>query len=140
MSLLCAVGICLLSLGIIIVTDLIVGLFGWTTISFGRIIELMLDPGAFSANAQPSTFFQFVIAITGAVVFTALLITTIGNMFSNRAEAYRNGEVDIDLNGHTLIIGTNNIFYNSLDFLLGHNGPKVILTAETAKKVPAYFP
>lgn len=137
MSLLCAVGICLLTLGLIVVTDLIVGLFECTPISFGRIIELMLDPGAFHASAQPSTFFQFVIAIIGAVVFTALLITTISNMFSNRAEAYRNGEVDVDLNGHTLIIGTNNIFYNSLDFLLRHNGPKVVLTAEIAKGVRA---
>lgn len=137
MSLLCAVGICLLTLGIIIVTDIIVGVFEYTPISFGRIVELMLDPGAFSSNAQPSTYFQFVIAIIGAVVFTALLITTVGNMLSNRAEAYRNGEVDVDLYGHTLIIGTNKIFYNSLDFLLGHKGPKVVLTAEIAKGVRA---
>ena len=83
MPLLCAVGICLLALGFIVIIDLIVGLFTCSPISLGRIIELMMDPGAFSASEKPSTVFQFIIALIGAVVFTALLITTISNMFSN---------------------------------------------------------
>ena len=137
MPLLCAVGICLLALGLILITDLIVGLFTCTPISLGRIIELMLDPGAFSASEKPSTIFQLIIALIGAVVFTALLITTISNMFSNQAEAYRNGETDVDLKDHTLILGTNSMFYNSLEFLLGQQGRKVVLTTQKAKDVRA---
>ena len=137
MPLLCAVGICLLALGLILITDLIVGLFTCTPISLGRIIELMLDPGAFSASEKPSTVFQLIIALIGAVVFTALLITTISNMFSNQAEAYRNGETDVDLKDHTLILGTNSMFYNSLEFLLGQQGRKVVLTTQKAKDVRA---
>lgn len=137
MPLLCAVGICLLALGLILITDLIVGLFTCTPISLGRIVELMLDPGAFSASEKPSTIFQLIIALIGAVVFTALLITTISNMFSNQAEAYRNGETDVDLKDHTLILGTNSMFYNSLEFLLGQQGRKVVLTTQKAKEVRA---
>ena len=137
MPLLCAVGICLLALGLILITDLIVGLFTCTPISLGRIVELMLDPGAFSASEKPSTIFQLIIALIGAVVFTALLITTISNMFSNQAEAYRNGETDVDLKDHTLILGTNSMFYNSLEFLLGQQGRKVVLTTQKAKDVRA---
>ena len=137
MPLLCAVGICLLALGLILITDLIVGLFTCTPISLGRIVELMLDPGAFSASEKPSTIFQLIIALIGAVVFTALLITTISNMFSNQAEAYRNGETDVDMKDHTLILGTNSMFYNSLEFLLGQQGRKVVLTTQKAKDVRA---
>jgi len=137
MPLLCAVGICLLALGFIVIIDLIVGLFTCSPISLGRIIELMMDPGAFSASEKPSTVFQFIIALIGAVVFTALLITTISNMFSNQAEAYRNGETDVDLQNHTLILGTNRMFYNSLEFLLGQQGRKVVLTSQKAKEVRA---
>lgn len=137
MPLLCALGICLGTLGLILIIDLIVGLFTCSPISFWRIIELMLDPGSFSGSEKPATIFQLIITLIGAVVFTALLITTISNMFSNRAEAYRNGEADIDLQGHTLILGTNSIFYNSLNFLLSHEGKKVILTSIKATEVRA---
>lgn len=137
MPLLCAVVICLLALGLILIIDLIIGLFTCSPISFGRIIELMMDPGAFSASEKPSTAFQLIIALIGAVVFTALLITTISNMFSNQAEAYRNGETDVDLQDHTLILGTNSMFYNSLEFLLGQQGRKVVLTSKKAKDVRA---
>ena len=137
MPLLCAVGICMLALGLILITDLIVGMFTCTPISLGRIVELMMDPGAFSASEKPSTFFQLIIALIGAVVFTALLITTISNMFSNQAEAYRNGETDVDLESHTLILGANCMFYNSLEFLLAQEGRKVVLTSQKAKEVRA---
>ena len=135
MPLLCALGICLLALGFILIADLIVGLLTCNPISLGRIVELMMDPGAFNANEKPSTGFQLIIALIGAVVFTALLITTISNMFSNLAEAYRNGETDVDLQDHTLILGTNSMFYNSLEFLLGQQGRKVVLTSKKAKDV-----
>ena len=137
MPLLCALGICLLALGFILIVDQIVGLFTCSPISFWRIIELMLDPGSFSGSEKPATIFQLIITLIGAAVFTALLITTISNMFSNRAEAYRNGETEVDLQGHTLILGANNIFYNSLNFLLSHKGKKVILTSIKATEVRA---
>lgn len=133
MPLLCAGGICLLTFGIIIFIDLITS----SEVPAWRIVELMLDPGAFDASTEPAVAFQLLIALVGAVVFTSLLITTISNMFSNQAEAYRNGEIDVDLKGHILILGTNRTFYNSLDFLLAKKETKVILTSVPAKDARA---
>lgn len=129
--LLCAAGICLLTFGFIIVLNFIT----FAHVPLGRIIELMLDPGAFESNRTPAAWFQFGTAIFGAVVFTSLVITTISNMFTNLAEEYRNGEFDVDLKGHTLILGTNRIFYNSLNFIHEQEGKKVVLTTEPAKDV-----
>ena len=126
----CATLICLCTFGSILLIDI----FSGSSISFGRIIELMLDPGAFSSTEEPATVFQLVITIIGAVVFTSLLITTISNMFSNIAEAYRNGESNISLDDLIIIVGTNQIFYNSLDYFLSLKGDKVILTSVPAKE------
>ena len=129
--LLCAALICLFTFCVILLIDTYSG----SVISVGRIIELMLDPGSFSSTEEPATLFQLIITIIGAVVFTSLLITTISNIFSNIAEAYRNGESNISLNDLILIIGTNQIFYNSLEYLSSLKGNKVILTFYPAKEV-----
>lgn len=129
--LLCAALICLFTFGVILLIDIYSG----SVISLGRIIELMLDPGSFNSTGEPATTFQLIITIIGAVVFTSLLITTISNMFANIAEAYRNGESNISLNDLILVMGTNQIFYNSLDYLSSLKGNKVILTSFPAKEV-----
>ena len=132
MPLICAFGICLVTLGFLFFISCVT----CSGVSLWQIVELMLDPGKFS-SATGSVLFQLIITLFGAIVFTSLLITTISNMFSNQAEGYRNGETDIDLDHHTLILGTNSIFYNSLEFLLSHKGEKVILTTKKVKEVRA---
>ncbi len=131
MPLICAICICLITLGIIILVDFVTG----SNISLGRVVELMLDPGAFRASEKPATIFQLIITLIGAVVFTSLLITTVSNIFSNQAESYRNGEWNIAKKDHTLILGTNRIFYNSLDFFLEESGAIVVMTTIPAKEV-----
>lgn len=131
LPLLCAICICLITLGLIVFVDFIT----CSNVSLGRVIELMLDPGAFSSAEKPATVFQLIITLIGAVVFTSLLITTVSNMFSNQAEAYRNGECRITMKDHILILGTSQVFYNSLDFFLGQSGPIVILTSVPTKEV-----
>lgn len=112
-----------------------VDIFTDAGVPIGRLTELMLDPGAFDANAKPAAGFQFGVAMLGAIVFTSLTITTVSNIFSNLAESYRNGESSLRLRNHIVIIGTNQIFYNSLKSILAQNGTKVILTSLPAKEV-----
>ena len=130
--LICAVIIFIITLSAVVTIDIVTK----ANVSFGRVIELMLDPGSFSYKDESSTF-QLLITIVGAVVFTSLLITTISNMFSNLAESYRNGESDLGstIKNHILIIGTNQIFYNSLKYLISQKGALVILSTESAKDV-----
>lgn len=133
MPLLCALCICLISLGVVVLINNLIS----SDISLGRILELMLDPGSFDAAEETATF-QLIITLVGAVVFTSLLITTVSNIFSNRAEAFRNGEFDVDMKYHTVVLGTNQIFYNSLEFLYGYTSilhSVVVLTTEPVKEV-----
>ena len=133
MPLLCAVMICMLTFGIIFLINYYLG----SNIPIGRIIELMLDPGSYDSDIMPAPTFQLIITLVGAVVFTSLLITTVSNMFSNQAEAYRNGEIDLDLKRHVVILGANKIFYNSLNYILEVPGTKVLMTTQPAKEVRA---
>lgn len=124
----------LMTLGVIWLVDI----FTEAGVPVGRLIELMLDPGAWShsgAKEQHTVTFQLAVALIGAIVFTSLTITTVSNMFSNMAESYRNGESSLNLKDHIVIIGTNYIFYNSLGSILAEDGVKVILTSQPAKEV-----
>lgn len=64
-----------------------------------HIIELMIDPGAVSSgsdnegSSQQDRFFDFVIAIFGAIFFTGAFVSVISNMLEARVEAYKNGLV-----------------------------------------------
>ena len=124
----------LMTLGVIWLVDI----FTDAGVPIGRLVELMLDPGAWShsvANEQHTITFQLAVALIGAIVFTSLTITTVSNIFSNMAESYRNGESNLNLRDHIVIIGTNYIFYNSLEPILAEDGVKVILTSQPAKEV-----
>lgn len=88
--------------------------------SFVRILELMLDPGAFvgsleySKNNSFPVVFQFVITISGAVIFTSMIITVLGNIVGNRIEDYRKGRVRYKFEDHILILGAGNMLVNIL--------------------------
>ena len=76
-----------------------------------HIIELMIDPGAVSSgsdnegSSQQNRFFDFVIAIFGAIFFTGAFVSVISNMLEARVEAYKNGLVRYRFSNHILILG-----------------------------------
>lgn len=104
-------------------------------LSLGRLVELMIDPGAFSKESTPATMFQFIVMLSGTIFFTALFITTISNIFSNISRNYLDGEISLICKGHILIIGVNETFYNSLNYFCGLKGRKVVLTPQPAAVV-----
>ncbi|MCM1503082.1 MAG: hypothetical protein NC115_10525 [Bacteroidales bacterium] len=85
---------------------------------FLRIVELMLDPGAFVGSSKYGqkipVILQLVITLSGAVFFTAMLITAIGSIVSNRADDYRKGRVHYYFHDHILILGANSMAINML--------------------------
>lgn len=84
-----------------------------------RIVELMMDPGAFmnSDTGEKHGFpvaFSWIISISGVVLFTAMLITIIGNIVGNRIGEYKKGMVRYDFDDHILILGANAMLVNML--------------------------
>lgn len=84
-----------------------------------RIVELMMDPGAFmnSDTGEKHDFpvvFSWIISISGVVLFTAMLITIIGNIVGNRIGEYKKGMVKYDFDDHILILGANAMLVNML--------------------------
>ncbi len=83
--------------------------------NFLRIIELMLDPGAFDGSDKSfPIFLSLLVAISGAVLFSAMLITVIGNIVSNRMDEYKKGLLRYDFDHHILILGANSTLVNML--------------------------
>lgn len=118
-------------------------LLGDKGIEQARIVELMLDPGAFvyqstykpipSANEELAPgdslspqeqiaeavslrhrVFHLIIALFGAVVFTGMLISVISNMLEGRIAAFRKGFIRYPFSGHILILGANEMLVNML--------------------------
>lgn len=113
-----------------------------------RITELVLDPGAFvgsdtydGGDGKPyfPVVIQFIIAISGAVLFTSMIITVLGNILSNRIEEYKKGRVRYHFSDHILILGASSMLVNMLrEFIRTglHGGRKiVVLTSSDIEKV-----
>lgn len=84
-------------------------------ISVWRLIELLFDPGAFvGSEKEGNVYFQFLITIVGAVVFTSFTINAIGNFLSRRQNAFSKGMVTYDFDSHILILGSNGMLENIL--------------------------
>ena len=82
-------------------------------------MELMLDPGAFVNSDGPDghgipLFLSFLITLSGTVLFTAVIITVLGNILSNRISEFKKGLVRYDFDHHILIIGANSMLVNIL--------------------------
>lgn len=109
--------------------------------AFVRAIELMLDPGAFT-DSDPNEFpllLQLLVALTGAVLFTAMLITVLGNIVGNRIENYKKGRVRYRFDNHILVLGANSMLVNMLrEFIQTgvHQDRKiVVLTTQDTEKL-----
>ena len=112
--------------------------------NFMRILELMMDPGAFigSDKLEGPTFpiiFSWIIAISGAVLFSAMLITVIGNIVSNRIDEFKKGLLRYDFDHHILILGANTMLVNMLKEIAtdSHLSKKkvVVLTENDTEKL-----
>lgn len=109
--------------------------------AFVRAIELMLDPGAFT-DSDPNEFpllLQLLVALTGAVLFTAMLITVLGNIVGNRIENYKKGRVRYRFDNHILVLGANSMLVNMLrEFIqtgVHKNRKIVVLTTQDTEKL-----
>lgn len=109
-----------------------------------RVIELMLDPGSFcdSFKNGGSVWFQLIVTLVGAVVFTSLLINAIGNFIDRRVDRYRNGGIAYDVDDHILILGSGSMAVNLIKTLLQdeRNVKRdiVIMTSNDAEELRAY--
>ena len=81
-----------------------------------RTLELMLDPGSFNQSDEEPfpVWAQLVVTLIGAVFFTALLITVLGNSLGNRIDDFKKGRVRYSFNDHVLILGANSMLVNML--------------------------
>lgn len=105
---------------------------------FLRILELMMDPGSFSGSDEYERahnlpiVLSWLAAISGAVLFSAMMITVIGNIVNNRIDEFKKGLLRYDFDNHILILGANSMLVNMLKELAKEKDAKkrkiVILT------------
>ena len=80
-----------------------------------RILELILDPGAFVDSHQYAggdifvICFQLFITIIGAVLFTSFLINSIGNWLDRRIDKVNKGRMTYPFDGHIVFFGANSM-------------------------------
>lgn len=108
---------------------------------FVRALELMLDPGSFndSDKAPFSLVAQLLVTLFGAVFFTSMLITVLGNIVSNRIENFKKGRVRYRFDDHVLVLGANSMLVNMLrEFIqtrVHQNRKIVVLTTQDTEKL-----
>jgi len=103
-----------------------------------RILELMLDPGAFVQSYQYGgpgmLFFQLMVTLIGAIFFTSFMINTIGNWLDRNVENVSKGHKTYLFNDHVVLFGANAMLetvlksmtadrlYKSTDFVIVTDG------------------
>lgn len=110
--------------------------------AFIRTLELMLDPGSFNGSSKDEAFpliLQLLVTITGAVFFTAMLITVLGNIVGNRIENFKKGRVRYRFDDHVLVLGANSMLVNMLrEFIqtgVHQNRKIVVLTTQDTENL-----
>ncbi len=91
----------------------------WLAVSAGtgignwRVIELIMDPGAFVGSKEKGhVWLQLLVSLSGLVVFTGFMISTIGNFLARRTTAYAQGRVLYDFHDHFLLLGSGSQVVN----------------------------
>lgn len=88
-------------------------------ISVWRMLELLFDPGAFvDSPKKGNVWFQLIVALVGAVIFTSFTINVIGNSLSRRLDAFAKGRVTYGFENHILFLGANGMLVNILKDVL----------------------
>ena len=95
-----------------------------------RVIELLLDPGAFvGSKAYGAVAFQLFVVLVGAALFTSFLIGAIGNLLSRRIESLTNGQYTYNFEDHILILGSNSMLMNLLR-QIGDTGRDIVIQTD----------
>lgn len=101
-----------------------------------RVIELLLDPGAFvGSQAYGAVVFQLFVVLIGATLFTSFLIGAIGNLLSRRIESLTKGQYTYNFEDHILIFGASSMLMNLLRQIQDTGRDIVILTDRDVEQV-----
>ena len=96
-----------------------------------RVIELLLDPGAFvGSQAYGAVVFQLFVVLIGATLFTSFLIGAIGNLLSRRIESLTNGQYTYNFEDHILIFGSSSVLKNILDQIDNTEGRDIVIQTD----------
>lgn len=95
-----------------------------------RVIELLLDPGAFvGSQAYGAVVFQLFVVLIGATLFTSFLIGAIGNLLNRRIESLTNGQYTYNFEDHILIFGSSSMLMNLLR-QIGDTGRDIVIQTD----------
>lgn len=83
-------------------------LFGPDSFGWQDIIALYLDPGVFGGEGKYDIF-RLLVTLVGALLFTAVLISIVSNIFENISKSYKKGESRYKFNHHILIMGSSKV-------------------------------
>lgn len=98
-----------------------------------RLVELLLDPGAFvGSGAYNYVFFQFLVVLVGSTFFTSFLIGTIGNLLSRRVDSLTDGRYTYAFEDHILILGAGSALKNLLH-QISETGTKCDIVIQTTQ-------
>ena len=101
-----------------------------------RILELLLDPGAFvGSHNYGHWLFQLFAVLIGATIFTSFLIGAIGNILSRRVESITKGQYSYDFEDHIVILGASSILQNLLQQISGSGRDIAIQTTKDVEEV-----
>lgn len=88
------------------------GSMGWQD-----LLALFLDPGSFGGAGSHDAF-RLIATLMGMFLFSALLISVVGNIFENVSVAFKEGRSRYTHEGHVLILGGGHHLYSMLNALL----------------------
>ena len=95
-----------------------------------RVIELLLDPGAFvGSQAYGAVVFQLFVVLIGATLFTSFLIGAIGNLLNRRIESMTKGQYTYNFEDHILIFGSSSMLMNLLR-QIGDTGRDIVIQTD----------
>ena len=95
-----------------------------------RVLELMLDPGAFVGGHQYGKWWlQLIVVLVGATLFTSFLIGAIGNLLDRRVDSLTKGQYTYEFEDHILILGANSMLRNVLR-QVGNTGRDIVIQTD----------
>lgn len=100
------------------------------------MLAIFLDPGCFEGKGEHDIF-RLIVALTGVLLFSTLLISVFNNIFDNIVDLVKTGRRRYSLSGHILILGAGNELLPVLR-KLHRNGEKrdiVIMTGDDIEEL-----
>lgn len=110
----------------LLIIILVVVLLFWGIVAFvlkdssmgwQELLALFLDPGSFGGAGSHDAF-RLIATLLGMFLFSALLISVVGNIFENISVAFKDGRSRYKHEGHVLILGGGHHLFSMLNALL----------------------